>query len=53
MANYRPISLLTSFSKVFKLIVYERLLQDINVNNITVEEQFGFRLATSTRHPTD
>jgi hypothetical protein len=48
MANYRPISLLTSFSKVFKQIIYERLLQHINVNNIFIEEQFGFRPATST-----
>jgi hypothetical protein len=48
IANYRPISLLTSFSKVFGKIVYERLLQHINVNNILVEEQFGFRPATST-----
>jgi hypothetical protein len=48
MANYRPVSLLTSFSKVFEKIVYERLLQHININNISVEEQFGFRPATST-----
>jgi hypothetical protein len=48
MANYRPTSLLTSFSKVFEKIVYERLLQHVNVNNILVEEQFGFRPATST-----
>jgi hypothetical protein len=45
MANYRPISLLTSFSKVLKQIIYERLLQE--VNNILVEEQFGFRSTTS------
>jgi hypothetical protein len=48
MANYRPVSLLTSFSKVFEKIIYERLLQHINVNNNLVEEQFGFRPATST-----
>jgi hypothetical protein len=48
MANYKPISLLTSFSKVFEKIIYERLLQGININNILVEEQFGFRPATST-----
>jgi hypothetical protein len=48
MASYRPISLLTSFSKVLEKIIYERLLQHINVNNILVEEQFGFRPATST-----
>jgi hypothetical protein len=48
MANYRPISLLTSFSKVFKRIIHERLLEHININNNLVEEQFGFRPATST-----
>jgi hypothetical protein len=48
MANYRPISLLTSFSKIFEKIFYERLLQHIKVNNILLEGQFGFRPATST-----
>jgi hypothetical protein len=49
MVNYRPISLLTTpFSKVFRKIMYERLLEHIKVNNILVEEQFGFRPATST-----
>jgi hypothetical protein len=47
MANYRPISLLTSFSKVLGKIIYERLLQCININNISVEEQFAFRPANS------
>jgi hypothetical protein len=47
MANYRPISLLTSFSKVLEKIIYERLMQHINVNNILVEEQYGFGPATS------
>jgi hypothetical protein len=48
MANYRPISLLISFSKVFKKIIYDRLLQHINSNNNLVKEPFGFRPATST-----
>jgi hypothetical protein len=48
MANYRPVSLLTSFSKVFERIVYERLLQHIKINNNFVEEQFGFRSAITT-----
>jgi hypothetical protein len=43
-----PISLLTSFSKIFDKIIYERLLQHIKVNSILVEEQFVFRPATST-----
>jgi hypothetical protein len=42
MVNYRPISLLTSFSKVFAKIIYERLLHNININNILVDKQFGF-----------
>jgi Notch-like protein len=40
--NYRPISLLISFSKVFEKIIYERLLQHIDIN-ILVDGQFGFR----------
>jgi hypothetical protein len=40
MANYRPIFLFTSFSKIFEQIIYERLLQHININNILTEEQF-------------
>ena len=39
VANYSPISLLTSFSKVFeKKIIYDRLLQRTENNNILVEE---------------
>ncbi|PNF37508.1 hypothetical protein B7P43_G14331 [Cryptotermes secundus] len=48
IANYRPISLLTTFSKVFEKIIYQRLLQHIEGNNILVNEQFGFRPTTST-----
>jgi fructose-1,6-bisphosphatase/inositol monophosphatase family enzyme len=48
MTNYRPISLLTSFSKVFEKIIYDRLLQHIEVHNILVTEQFGFRPCAST-----
>jgi hypothetical protein len=48
MANYRPISLLSSFSKVFEEIIYERLLQRVKVKNILAEKQSGFRPAIST-----
>jgi hypothetical protein len=43
-----PISLLTAFSKVFEKIVYYRLLQHIETNNILADEQFGFRTSSST-----
>jgi hypothetical protein len=48
MTNYRLISLFTSFFKVFEEIIYERLLQLIEINNILVEEQFCFRPSAST-----
>ena len=48
LTNYRPISLLTSFSKIFEKIVYERLYKNICTNKILVEEQFGFKSDSST-----
>jgi len=48
VANYRPISLLTSFFKVFEKIIYNRLLKHIVTNNILVDEQFGFRISSLT-----
>ena len=41
MVNYRPILILTSFSKVFE-IMYARLLYHININDMLVDEQFWF-----------
>jgi hypothetical protein len=35
-------------NKVFEKIIYERLVQHTEINNILVEEQFGFRPSTST-----
>jgi exonuclease III len=48
MTNYRPISLLTSLSKVFEKIIYDRLLKHIEANDILATEQFGFRPCSST-----
>jgi hypothetical protein len=48
VANYRPISILPAFSKVFERIMYDRLLQHIETNNILTDEQFGFRTSSST-----
>jgi hypothetical protein len=47
-SNYRPISLLTSFSDIVEKIIYRRLYQHICVNNILTNEQFGFRPQSST-----
>jgi hypothetical protein len=41
-SNYRPISLLLSFSKVFERLIYNRLFEHININNILDNNQYGF-----------
>lgn len=46
--NYRPISLLTSFSKIFEKVIYNRLIIHINKYDILSASQFGFRHGTST-----
>jgi hypothetical protein len=48
LANYRPISLLTSFSKVLENALYNRLIEYLYNNNLLVENQFGFRKGLAT-----
>jgi len=48
ITNYRPISLLPVFSKIFEKVLYKRLHNHSSSNNILVKEQFGFRCNTST-----
>ena len=45
--NYRPISLLSVFSKILERLMYNRLLKFIDNNNLN-EFQFGFRNNHST-----
>ena len=47
-ANYRPISLLTPFSKIFEKLIYSRSYKQKCTNNILVKEQYGFRINSST-----
>jgi hypothetical protein len=49
--NYRPISLLCTFSKILEKIVANRLTNYLNVNNLISPNQFGFRSKHSTVHP--
>ena len=46
--NYRPISLLPIFSKIFERLIYNRLIEFITHNNILSELQFGFQKNKST-----
>ena len=41
--NCGPISLLTSFLKVFERALYIRLTEHFNTNKLLVGNQFGFR----------
>jgi hypothetical protein len=43
MRNYRPISLLISFSKILETALFNRLQQYLQANKILVPKQFGFR----------
>jgi len=43
MSDYRPVSLLTSFSKIFEKVIYNRLIQHTKENNIIVMDQYGFK----------
>jgi len=54
-SNYRPISLLTSLSKIIEKIIlkecknyFKRLYNYLNDNNILVGDQYGFREKLST-----
>jgi fructose-1,6-bisphosphatase/inositol monophosphatase family enzyme len=52
MSNYRPMSLLTAFSKVIEKVIYARLYQHLINHNILMNEQFGFRAQSSTEKAT-
>jgi len=46
--NYRPISLLTSLSKVFEKVIFNRLYKFLDLKDIFDPRQFGFRPKHST-----
>jgi retron-type reverse transcriptase len=43
VSNYRPISILTPFSKIFEKVIFNRLQAHISDNNILDVDQYGFR----------
>jgi hypothetical protein len=48
IASYRPISMLSSFSKVFEKVMSNQLHGLLSKYSILAEEQFGFRADSST-----
>ena len=48
--NYRPISLLATFSKVFEKLMHNRVINFLDTYNILCENQYGFRPGRSCEH---
>ena len=48
--NYRPVSILPIFGKVFERIIYNRLYAFFTSRGILHDDQFGFRKGHSTSH---
>ena len=46
--NYRPVSVLSVFSKLFEKIMHNRLAKFLDKNNVLYNYQFGFRKGYST-----
>ena len=49
-SNYRPISLLSVFSKITEKVMYERLYKFLEKHEILYSLQFGFRASHSINH---
>ena len=50
VTNYRPISLLSVFSKIFEKLAHEQLYKFMITNSVLFESQFGFQKGKSTIH---
>ena len=50
LTNYRPISILTCFSKIFEKLIYSRLISFFRKNPVLHDYQYGFRNGMSTTH---
>ena len=48
LSNYRPISLLSIFSKLLEILMYTRLINFFEKNDVLFHGQFGFRANHST-----
>ena len=50
LTSYRPISLLSCFTKILEKIVYHRVIKFLDKNSVLSPYQFGFRPGCSTVH---
>ena len=51
LQNYRPVSLLPVFSKIYEKIMFKKTMSFLNSQNILYKHQYGFRPKHSTIHP--
>ena len=49
-SNYRPISLLSVFNRIFEKTMYRRLMAYLEINGILCDSQYGFKEKHSTEH---
>ena len=50
MGNYRPISILSTFSKILEKLFYNRIQSFLEKHSIILPAQYGFKPAYSTSH---
>ena len=50
LSNYRPISMLSVFSKIFEKLIHREISEFLETNDILNESQYGFRKKRSTLH---
>ena len=50
ISNYRPIFILSVFSKVLERITYNRVYNHLDSKGLLFEKQFGYQRNNSTEH---
>lgn len=50
--NYRPISILPFYSKIFDKLIYKRIFSQLDLNNMFYTHQYGFRKKSLFLHGT-
>ena len=49
-SNFRPISILSCFSKIYERVLYNRLVKFLAKHNVITPTQYGFQKGISTTH---
>ena len=50
LCNYRPISMLSAFSKIFEKLLHKSIVEHLDSHGILNDSQYGFRKKRSTLH---